>query len=231
MIARRTVRVRGAQPHDRADHRLRAVPRRAGQRHHAAAAGAGAGGAGCFPTCASSPRCCPPNGLAAPRRLGSRAGRGAARPRPALRRLLARPRLRDRAARAQRLRGRCRMRRASCRGPPRCATAAPSVCAASLPVRHIVTRLRRLGIPAFVSRDAGAYLCNAALYHSLVCATDRPPPAAASASCTSRRRWPVPAAPTAAAPAPARSRGTRPVVGALEILAACLGRPSALRST
>ena len=43
---------------------------------------------------------------------------------------------------------------------------------ASLPVRHIVTRLRRLGIPAFVSRDAGSYLCNAALYYSLVCAKD-----------------------------------------------------------
>jgi pyroglutamyl-peptidase len=38
---------------------------------------------------------------------------------------------------------------------------------ASLPVQHIVARLRRRGIPAFVSRDAGGYLCNATLYHSL----------------------------------------------------------------
>lgn len=37
----------------------------------------------------------------------------------------------------------------------------------SLPVRHIVSRLRAQGIPAFASRDAGAYLCNAVLYHSL----------------------------------------------------------------
>ena len=46
--------------------------------------------------------------------------------------------------------------------------------AASLPVQHIVTRLRRRGIPAFVSRDAGGYLCNATLYHSLGCARDAP---------------------------------------------------------
>ncbi len=38
---------------------------------------------------------------------------------------------------------------------------------ATLPVSHIVTRLRARGIPAFASRDAGAYLCNAVLYRSL----------------------------------------------------------------
>ena len=46
--------------------------------------------------------------------------------------------------------------------------------AASLPVQHIVTRLRRRGIPAFVSRDAGGYLCNATLYHSLGSARNAP---------------------------------------------------------
>ena len=50
----------------------------------------------------------------------------------------------------------------------------PAFMAASLPVQHIVTRLRRLGIPAFVSRDAGGYLCNATLYHSLGCARNAP---------------------------------------------------------
>lgn len=39
--------------------------------------------------------------------------------------------------------------------------------AAGLPAQALVARLRRRGIPAFVSRDAGAYLCNALLYHSL----------------------------------------------------------------
>ena len=102
--------------------------------------------------------------------------------------------------------------------------------AASLPVRHIVTRLRRLGIPAFVSRDAGAYLCNAALYHSLVCARDETaagrrvgfvhiPASLARPGGTNRGR-------TGACPL----TWDKTVVGALEILAACLGRPSALRS-
>jgi pyroglutamyl-peptidase len=36
-----------------------------------------------------------------------------------------------------------------------------------LPAAHIVARLRALGIPAFLSRDAGTYLCNAVLYASL----------------------------------------------------------------
>jgi pyroglutamyl-peptidase len=45
---------------------------------------------------------------------------------------------------------------------------------ASLPVAHIVARLRQRGIPAFVSRDAGGYLCNATLYHSLLCARAAP---------------------------------------------------------
>jgi pyroglutamyl-peptidase len=96
---------------------------------------------------------------------------------------------------------------------------------ASLPVRHIVARLRRLGIPAFVSRDAGTYLCNAALYHSLVCAKDD--------AASGRRVGFVHIPATLARPGgPNRGRtGACPlrweetVVGALEILAACLGRP------
>ena len=102
--------------------------------------------------------------------------------------------------------------------------------AASLPVRHIVTRLRRLGIPAFVSRDAGAYLCNAALYHSLVCAKDE--------RAAGRRVGFVHIPATLARPGgPNRGRtGACPltwdetVMGALEILATCLGRRWALRA-
>ncbi len=37
----------------------------------------------------------------------------------------------------------------------------------TVPVSAIVSRLRRRGLPAFVSRDAGGYLCNAALYSAL----------------------------------------------------------------
>lgn len=37
----------------------------------------------------------------------------------------------------------------------------------TVPVSAIVARLRARGLPAFVSRDAGTYLCNAALYSAL----------------------------------------------------------------
>lgn len=40
-----------------------------------------------------------------------------------------------------------------------------------LPAAHVVRRLRARGIPAFISRDAGSYLCNALLYHSLLAAS------------------------------------------------------------
>ena len=39
--------------------------------------------------------------------------------------------------------------------------------ASTVPVSAIVARLRRRGLPAFISRDAGAYLCNATLYTAL----------------------------------------------------------------
>lgn len=47
---------------------------------------------------------------------------------------------------------------------------------ATLPVRHIVNRLRAHRIPAFASRDAGAYLCNAVLWRSLEAMRHAPSP-------------------------------------------------------
>ncbi len=38
---------------------------------------------------------------------------------------------------------------------------------ATVPVGRLVARLRKAGVPAVVSHDAGAYLCNALLYHSI----------------------------------------------------------------
>jgi pyroglutamyl-peptidase len=93
---------------------------------------------------------------------------------------------------------------------------------ASLPVQHIVARLRARGIPAFVSRDAGGYLCNAALYHSLGCARDAP----------GRRVGFIHIPATLGRPG-AANRGRvgacrltweQAQVGGLEILAACLGQ-------
>lgn len=50
----------------------------------------------------------------------------------------------------------------------------------TLPSALILQRLRRLGIPAETSRDAGRYLCNAILYRSLSDARDRPIPGVSS---------------------------------------------------
>lgn len=43
----------------------------------------------------------------------------------------------------------------------------PATRAASLPTPEILARLARRGLPAATSDDAGGYLCNAVLYHSL----------------------------------------------------------------
>jgi pyroglutamyl-peptidase len=94
---------------------------------------------------------------------------------------------------------------------------------ATLPVQHIVARLRRRGIPAFVSRDAGGYLCNATLYHSLIAARE----------AAGRRVGfvHVPAVLGRTGGGAGRPRvGTRTLswedalAGGLEILAACLGQ-------
>lgn len=42
----------------------------------------------------------------------------------------------------------------------------PDWLATTLPAAHIVERLRRRGIPATLSRDAGQYICNALLYRT-----------------------------------------------------------------
>lgn len=43
----------------------------------------------------------------------------------------------------------------------------PPALRSRLPVTVILGRLRRRGIPAILSRDAGSYLCNALLYHAV----------------------------------------------------------------
>jgi pyroglutamyl-peptidase len=88
--------------------------------------------------------------------------------------------------------------------------------AVRFPAACIVARLRRMQLPARVSRDAGRYLCNATLYRLL-------------------SRSDVPAWPRVAGfvhvPANLRTSGTtgrlsyeRALVGAQEILSVCLGR-------
>jgi pyroglutamyl-peptidase len=60
---------------------------------------------------------------------------------------------------------------------PRVSPWGPEFLASSLPIAHIVDRLRRRGIPAILSRDAGAYLCNALLYRAQELARSSPLPA------------------------------------------------------
>lgn len=43
----------------------------------------------------------------------------------------------------------------------------PNRCPVTVPAARILDRLHVLGFPASLSRDAGSYLCNAVLYHSL----------------------------------------------------------------
>jgi pyroglutamyl-peptidase len=46
----------------------------------------------------------------------------------------------------------------------------PDLLASTLPAERISARLKRLGLPCSTSDDAGGYLCNALLYHSLAVA-------------------------------------------------------------
>ena len=127
----------------------------------------------------------------------------------------------------QRARNACAVAPDACGALPTAAAVravGPEYLPASLPVRHIVARLRRLGIAAFVSRDAGTYLCNAALYHSLTSAKDE--------AATGRRVGfvHIPAALARPAGANRGRSGASPLTwqqaldGALEILATCLRR-------
>lgn len=68
----------------------------------------------------------------------------------------------------------CRMMPDACGAVPGSHTlqpGGPDRHATTLPVERIVNRLRDLGLPAAASDDAGGYLCNCILYHSLASAS------------------------------------------------------------
>lgn len=99
----------------------------------------------------------------------------------------------------------------------------PEWLSTNLPASTIVHRLRQRGIPAFVSWDAGSYLCNALLYHALVLARGNP---------ALRRNGfvhiphdlPAPGRRASARPRSSPMTFDQAVDGGLEIIAACLGR-------
>jgi pyroglutamyl-peptidase len=99
----------------------------------------------------------------------------------------------------------------------------PRHLAAHLPVANIVGRLRRRGIPARVSRDAGGYLCNALLYHGLL--------QAAHIARLARIGFihipadlPVPATRRNGVTSTCPLTWDQVMLGSLEVIAACLGR-------
>jgi pyroglutamyl-peptidase len=94
-------------------------------------------------------------------------------------------------------------------GPPEMAT--------QLPAARLQARLKKLGLPARLSRDAGAYLCNAVFYRSVLAqrATGRSGrsgfihlPVRVAERCSSSRHAPLDI--------------DRAVRGGVEIVAACL---------
>jgi pyroglutamyl-peptidase len=52
----------------------------------------------------------------------------------------------------------------------------PAELTSTWPAERIAARLSRLGLPCVTSDNAGAYLCNALLYHSLAAANETPHP-------------------------------------------------------
>lgn len=99
----------------------------------------------------------------------------------------------------------------------------PEYLPATLPAAHIAERLRRRGLPAMVSRDAGGYLCNALLYRTQEVARGmaRPPRSGfihlPSSLVNERNPW--------RGPLNGCRLGWDDVIGGgIEIIAACLGR-------
>ncbi|MEZ5910461.1 MAG: pyroglutamyl-peptidase I [Hyphomicrobiaceae bacterium] len=111
--------------------------------------------------------------------------------------------------------------------PPsdRLASDAPEFLAAALPTRLLVERLRRQGLPAYLSWDAGTYLCNALLYHALLASRRAGGPRRVGfvhipAWLVERRR-----AHRRRHPDMAPLDRARAVAGTLEIIAGALARP------
>lgn len=103
--------------------------------------------------------------------------------------------------------------------------AGPPILAATLPAEKILSRLSRAGLPCCTSNNAGKYLCNALMYHSLAAARRLPTPYLSGFIH-------VPAALSAGPCSNPEARACRltwaaAVAGGLEIIAACLEDPPA----
>lgn len=100
----------------------------------------------------------------------------------------------------------------------------PETLAARVPVADIMQRLHALKVPAVASDDAGSYLCNAILYRSLLCAEQIAEPDAVGFLHIPHE---IPPALLKSRTDPGAMRfdwGTA-LIGGLEIIRTCLGRP------
>jgi pyroglutamyl-peptidase len=102
----------------------------------------------------------------------------------------------------------------------------PAMLASTVPAERIIARLLRGGYPCSTSNNAGNYLCNALMYHSLAAARGQTAPFLSGFVH-------VPPSLPEAVPEGAKARGdkdaevltwTAAVAGTLEIIAACVER-------
>lgn len=100
----------------------------------------------------------------------------------------------------------------------------PDTLPAKLPVRDIKDRLTALKVPAVTSEDAGSYLCNALLYRSLVCAGQISEPDAVGFFHIPQTIPPA-LLKSQADPNELRFDWGTALIGGLEIIRTCLGRP------
>ncbi|MEO8420684.1 MAG: pyroglutamyl-peptidase I [Hyphomicrobium sp.] len=107
----------------------------------------------------------------------------------------------------------------------------PAMLASTLPAERILTRLTRGGYPCCTSNDAGNYLCNALMYHSLAAARVQQTPFMSGFVHVpaSLQRWNCPPGEAAAGHVGnCALTWTAAVAGSIEIIAACLERATLL---
>jgi pyroglutamyl-peptidase len=119
--------------------------------------------------------------------------------------------------------------------PPAPDGEAPDMLRTTLPAALALERLRRLRIPAVLSRDAGGYLCNAVLYASLRRAGElnlscrigfvHVPHRLASDLPLSADERPRPSGPPYAGPVPPALSWQQATTGGLAVIATGIGRP------
>jgi pyroglutamyl-peptidase len=106
----------------------------------------------------------------------------------------------------------------------------PELLATTLPAERIAARLMKLGLPCTTSDNAGTYLCNALLYHSLSAAHGAPEPHLAGFIHIPANL--VGEGPDALDPHPDCPLDWRTAIsGSLEIIAACLEHRAEQRSS